>query len=292
MDSFSVSDIPENLSALRRFLRERFEELGSDSPDMETRIILEKRLGLSWSQILSGDRGDVDQKVLKQIHADLKERTKGKPLSRIYSENEFWGLPFKLGAATLDPRQDSETIIDIALKRFDKNAEIKILDMGTGSGCLLIALLHEFKNARGIGSDISPDALAIAKENGVLNGVHARVKWIESDWDENISETFDLIISNPPYIRSAVIPELDENVRNFDPILALDGGDDGLQAYKKIISSIYPFLNKGGIVLFEIGFDQAEDVMRLGKESRFSVKDVHADLSGQPRVVEMSCGDK
>ena len=284
--------MPESLTAIYQHLKSNLKDAGIDSYDLEARIMIEARLGIKAQEIGLQPEMSVNPETHKLLMDDLRARTDGKPLSRIYGRTQFWGLDFELSSETLDPRLDSETLIDIALKRFHKDGSISILDLGTGSGCLLISLLYEFKNAYGIGVDLSFDAARTAQKNSILNDVADRCAFINANWAESVERKFDLVISNPPYIRSDVIPDLDENVQKYDPILALDGGKDGLQDYKKIFSNLFSLLKPDGTCLFEIGFDQAEDVMRLGKESGFLIKDIHADLSGQPRVVEISCGDK
>lgn len=286
--------LPDTLGELFKALRMILDEGGILTAELEARLIIEKRAGYQWADLIAKPLESVGAQALALIFSDVQERLAGKPLSRIYGEREFWGLDFEVTLDVLDPRPDTETILDIALQRFDRKKSIEILDLGTGSGCILIALLSEFTLARGLGADISPAALEVAKKNALLNGVENRSEWILSNWFDSVQDgrKFDLIVSNPPYIRESVIPDLEPEVRNFDPILALDGGEDGLRDYKKIFSSLFSYLKPDGIALFEIGFDQAEDVMRLGGESRFDIVNVHPDLAGLARVVEISCGDK
>lgn len=286
--------LPDTLGELFKALRMILDEGGILTAELEARLIIEKRAGYQWADLIAKPLESVGAQALALIFSDVQERLAGKPLSRIYGEREFWGLDFEVTLDVLDPRPDTETILDIALQRFDRKKSIEILDLGTGSGCILIALLSEFTLARGLGADISPAALEVAKKNALLNGVENRSEWILSNWFDSVQKErkFDLIVSNPPYIRESVIPDLEPEVRNFDPILALDGGEDGLRDYKKIFSSLFSYLKPDGIALFEIGFDQAEDVMRLGGESRFDIVNVHPDLAGLARVVEISCGDK
>lgn len=291
----SLADkLPHTLGELYKAMKMTMSEAGILTAELDARLILEERAHIGWSRIISDPDYILSDADMRAIADDLAQRLNGRPLSKIYKKREFWGLELEVSEHVLDPRPDTETIIDIALQRYSKDAEIRILDMGTGTGCLLIALLHEFPAATGVAVDISVHALDIARRNAAKHGVDGRAQFIQSDWFERLGagETFDLIVSNPPYIRESVIPELEEEVRKFDPILALDGGADGLQAYKKIFSSLYSHLNTGGIGLFEIGYDQREEVLRLGRESRFNRINVHPDLAGQPRVVEICCGDK
>lgn len=286
--------LPHTLGELYKAMKMTMGEAGILTAELDARLILDERCGMDWSRIISDPGYILNDDDMNVIAQDLAQRLNGKPLSKIYCKREFWGLEFEVNDDVLDPRPDSETIIDIALKLYTKDAPLRILDMGTGTGCLLIALLSEFPNANGMALDVSDKALAVAKRNAIRHNLDKRAEFLQSDWFEGLDdeERFDLIVSNPPYIRESVIPELEPEVRNFDPILALDGGADGLQAYKKIFSSFSHHLNPQGTGLFEIGYDQKEDVMRLGRESRFSRVNVHPDLAGQPRVVEICCGDK
>lgn len=280
---------------LREFYKDIISQLangGIDSAEIDARFILEERCGVTWSDILSDNSKDVLSEQRELIKQDIKQRISGKPLSRIYGEREFWGLPFEISEDTLDPRPDTETIIDLALGRFDKSASIDVLDLGTGSGCILISLLSEFKNARGFGVDVSQGAVDMAKKNSIKNNVQSRIGFINGSWFDAVDGKFDLIVSNPPYIRSDVIPDLSDEVKNHDPILALDGGQDGLAPYEIIFSQIKNFLKPRGIGLFEIGYDQKDDVMRLAEKYGFAQRCVHLDMAGNPRVVEISCGDK
>jgi release factor glutamine methyltransferase len=201
----------------------------------------------------------------------------------------------------LDPRPDTETLVEIALKIAKKEIEKKfhvkqktaeILDLGTGSGCILIALLTELPYAHGVGVDLSYETLKIAALNAKTHGIGNRVSLICGSWAQALQARFDLIVGNPPYIASSSLPNLETEVRNHDPILALDGGKDGLEAYRNIFSSLPRLLKTNGKALFEIGFDQEDDIVRLGRESRIRIEGVHRDLAGRARVVEISCGDK
>lgn len=279
---------PIKLGALYRNLKDVL-------PDLEARIIIRERTGQPWSAIIANP--DIPVGNLEQVESDVKRRLGGEPLSRIYGEREFHGLTFKISPAVLDPRPDTETLVDVALQKFHVKQAPEILDLGTGSGCILISLLHALPQARGTGVDVSSETLEIARENARTIGVIDRAEFTCGDWGTGLpSGGFDLVVSNPPYIASSVIPNLEPEVRNHDPILALDGGKDGLQAYKNIFPDLPRLLKKGGIALFEIGYDQEDAVMRLGKESRIRprihIAGVHRDLAGRPRVVEISRGDK
>lgn len=287
------NSLPHSLGELYKHLKLLLAQV-SDVPALEARRMINHRCGIDWSDIAAFPEKFIEEDDLNKLEADIQARLNGKPLSKIYGVKEFWGLEFIVSEDVLDPRPDTETIVDIAVRKLGSKSGQRIIDLGTGSGCLIISLLKEFPDSHGWAVDKSEAALEIARQNAEKHGVAERLTFIQSDWWHEIGEgeSFDLVVSNPPYIRASVIPELDTEVKNFDPILALDGGADGLQAYKIIFSKLFSHLKKGGLGLFEIGFDQADDVMRLGIETGLDVKMVHPDLAGQPRVVEISSGDK
>ena len=269
-----------------------YREMCANIPERDARWIIQKRTAYNWADISAKPESILSQQQLELVAHDYAQRLNGTPLSRIYNHAEFWGLKFQLSENTLDPRPETELIIDLSKKHFARKSPEMILDLGTGSGCILIALLHEFKSSTGCGVDLSEDALAIARINAEQNHVAARANFCCSDWTDSVAAKFDLVVSNPPYIGSNVIPQLSAEVREYDPILALDGGKDGLEAYRKIFSSLKNILTPSGIAFFEIGYDQGESVPRLAEEYGLSVHHVHPDLAGLARVVEISRGDK
>lgn len=265
-------------------LGQLYKTLRRSLSESDSRYVIAQRLKCSHADIISHPEQEIDA---TECLNDLKRAEAGEPLSRIYGAREFWGMEFQLSSETLDPRPDTETLVEAVLARYRDDEELNILDLGTGSGCILLSLLSELRNAQGIGVDISADAIKTAERNAKNLGIDGRSQFVQSSWAAEIDEKFDVIVSNPPYIASEVIPNLDENVQKFDPILALDGGKDGLQAYKIIFSDLSRILKRGGRAFFEIGFDQEESVTRLSKESRFLVEGVHRDSAGHPRVVEI-----
>ena len=184
---------------------------------------------------------------VSRLDAWTARRLAREPVARILGEREFWGLPFELTTETLVPRPDTETIVETALSLFpDRHAPLRLVDLGTGSGCLLVALLHEWPQAIGVGIDRSPDAVRTARSNARRNGVGSRSLFVVSDWASAIGGGVDLIVSNPPYIASDVVESLDLDVREHDPRLALDGGADGLDAYRIILAEARPLLSAEG----------------------------------------------
>ena len=203
------------------------------------------------------------------------------PLQHITGVQEFMGLEFCVNEHVLVPRQDTEVLVEYVLKVLEPG--MSVLDMCTGSGCILISLLKMREGVSGTGVDISEDALKVAAKNRDKIGVDASL--VQSDMFENVSGTYDVIVSNPPYIRTSVIEELEEEVKLHDPFIALDGKEDGLYFYRKIVEKSPEFLKNGGKLYFEFGHDQGEDVKKLMEESGFSKVSVKKDLAGLDRVV-------
>lgn len=215
----------------------------------------------------------------------MARRIKGESVARIIGEREFYGLAFTLNAATLEPRPDTELLVDLAIKRLP--AEGRLLDLGTGTGCIPISILANSPDASGMASDLSEEALKAARHNAGRHGVDARLSFAQGSWFEALTADagrFDLITSNPPYIASSVIPTLSPEVQDFDPALALDGGVDGLDPYRIIIAQAPDFLLPDGQILLEIGYDQGQTVSELLAAAGFSGIAIHKDFAGLDRV--------
>ncbi|MCB9988953.1 MAG: peptide chain release factor N(5)-glutamine methyltransferase [Rhodospirillales bacterium] len=273
-------------------LRDKLRQSGIYTADVEAREFIKHAVEVADIDIIVRSDTPIGQAKRNEIDSWLARRLKGEPISRIFGEREFWGLPFKVTPDVLDPRPDTETIIEAALKRFLGDPPETILDMGTGTGCIIISLLTEWPKARGVAVDVCDKALAVANENAKRNGTDKRLKLGKSNWGESIKGKFDLIVSNPPYITNQEWENLDVSVKNFDPILALKGGEDGLDCYRTIVTETKKLLKPDGAAFFEVGFSQADDVVRLVEDSGLCCKGVHADIAGIPRVVEISFGEK
>ncbi|MBX9785713.1 MAG: peptide chain release factor N(5)-glutamine methyltransferase [Alphaproteobacteria bacterium] len=223
----------------------------------------------------------------KTIQDWLARRLKGEPLSRIKGMREFWSLPFQLNEHTLDPRPESELIIEAVLKWIGPCSKEpwRLLDLGTGSGCLLISLLHELKNASGMGVDIEEKALSMAQKNAELNGVLPRAHFQISNWGEGIREKFDIIVSNPPYIPLQEKETLEKAVLAYDPAQALFGGENGLDCYALLAKTIPHLLAPKGLVVLEIGMGQSASVTSLFQERGFQRLFVLKDLQGIERTL-------
>ena len=255
---------------------------------LDARLLLQHCLNISHEDLILNPDRMLSAHEEKDYFDVIARRMTGEPVSRIIGAREFWGLNFKLSPATLDPRADSETLIETALKYFpDKTQGLSILDLGTGSGCLLISLLHEYKNARGIGIDQSHGALEAAQNNAALNDVAPRAEWLAGDWWQgwDSTRTFDIIISNPPYIAESDRATLAREVLNHDPHAALFAGSDGLDCYRVIFAGLGSRLADHGFALIEMGFGQAEVLQLLATANGLKVKAVIPDLYGIMRCL-------
>jgi release factor glutamine methyltransferase len=278
-------------AALRRATAD-LRHAGIDQAGNDARRLLAAVLGLSAAQVLSQPERRLCPEDVERLHRCIARRRNREPVSRILGEREFYGRSFAISPATLDPRADSETLIEAALERVRREAwlaePLRILDVGTGSGCLLLTLLCELPNAVGVGTDISEAALEMARNNARRLGVEHRAQWLIRDALEDIGGRFDILVSNPPYVRSDDIAGLEPEVRCFDPWSALDGGDDGLHVFRRIAAGIPSAIPNGWIVL-EVGHDQAAAVSGLFKSSPSGIEvsniEVCQDVTGKQRCV-------
>ena len=280
-----------------RQIKQQLEDSGIETPDLDARALISRHTGLEQSDFIMLRDQLLDSKAIEAINIDVEKRLSGEPVSRILGAREFWGLEFKVTPDVLDPRPDTETLVEAALKWVKSQGldqkPIRIVDLGTGTGCIPIALLSELPLATALAIDISEEAVAIARHNAEQNGVSERLEVRQGSWMDGLDgENFDLIVSNPPYIPASDIDNLSPEVKNHDPILALSGGNDGLDCYKKIISYGNINLNSTNRMFLEIGFDQQKSVSRLVEESNLCVCDSHPDIAGIPRVLEICRGDK
>jgi release factor glutamine methyltransferase len=217
--------------------------------------------------------------------AMIARRAAREPASHILGRREFWSLDFAVTRACLDPRPDSETVVEAALSKLaDRGRAWRILDLGTGSGCLLLALLSELPAATGLGVDKSPEALGIALGNAQRLGLGTRARFVERDWMRGLDGAFDVVVSNPPYIPTAEIESLQPEVTRYEPRLALDGGQDGLDAYRAIIPSLARLLAPGGFAALEVGAIQAMAVGQMARAAGFATE-CRADLAGRDRCL-------
>ena len=256
-----------------------------ENPILKAKILLANILNKDKNYLLINEAELLDENVVKKYIEDLRKICSGIPLQYITKSQEFFGLNFYVDENVLIPQPDTEILVEEVIKICkDKNKKLKILDLCTGSGSIGISIAKNINNCEVTLSDISIKALDVAKKN-CSNLGKEEIKIIESDLFNNIKETFDIIVSNPPYIKKDVIKTLSKEVQN-EPHLALDGGEDGLEIYKRIIKEAYKFLNKDGYLCLEIGYDQKEDVIRL-LEKENNYKDIYSkkDLSRNDRII-------
>lgn len=281
-----MSDTADSLLAE---VRRRFQAGGLDDPAQEARILVGGLLGLTAAGLLAGGRDPVGANDAARVRAAIERRLAHEPVHRILGFREFYGLTLALSPETLEPRPDTETLVErmlpFAAGAVRQKGACRILDLGTGTGAICLALLSACPGATGTGADLSAGAVATARENAARNGLQARFSAVESDWFSAITGTFDVIVSNPPYIASRVVDELDPEVRDHDPRLALDGGLDGLEAYRRIAEGAGAFLEPGGIIGLEIGFDQRQSVTKLFETKGFRLVEHARDLGGRDRAV-------
>lgn len=274
------------LSEMMSHIRDRLVMAGIEDPAAEARILVGGLLGLDRTAFIT--KGDLDIGASDEARIDdaVGRRVRGEPPYRILGHRSFFGLDLKLSKETLEPRPDTEILVEAVLDALKgREAEpLDILDLGTGTGAICLALLSRLPDARGIGADLSADALSTARENAFVNGLAGRFETRQGDWFGNISGHFDVIVSNPPYIESRVICSLDREVRDHDPHLALDGGADGLDAYRAIAGEAASFLKPNGLVAVETGFDQRQQVDDIFCENGFWQVHARKDYGGNDRV--------
>jgi release factor glutamine methyltransferase len=275
------------LQELRAAAVKRLRAAGIEAPEFDVRILLKLALGLDDAGLVSAGRAPISAQEQDCFDRLIIRRAAGEPIARIAGEKEFWSRSFKLGADTLVPRPETETLVEVALSIFPgRNAELRVLDLGTGSGILLAAILLERPRAIGVGVDRSEAALRIARENLKGLGLGDRAQFIRGDWSAALATRFDLIVANPPYIASGEIAILSREVRDHDPRLALDGGADGLDAYRAIIAELPQLLSARGAAILELGIGQEEAVTLLARAKGLRVEDsAQRDLGNVARAL-------
>ncbi|HYW64892.1 MAG TPA: peptide chain release factor N(5)-glutamine methyltransferase [Bradyrhizobium sp.] len=257
----------QTVENVRRVLASRFRHAGIESPELDARMLVGAALGLELTGLIAAAARRLTDDDAARLEDHARRRIAGEPVARIIGTKEFWGLQLALSAATLVPRPDTETLVEAALDilRAEGRCEgpLRIADLGTGSGAILLALLSELPQAFGVGTDISPAVLHTAKANCRQLRLAERAGFVACDYASALTEAFDLIVSNPPYIRSSDIASLEIEVRDHDPRLALDGGWDGLAAYRRIAPEAARLLAPGGAVIVEVGQGQSGEVQQL-----------------------------
>jgi release factor glutamine methyltransferase len=252
----------------------------------EARRLLAHAAGLTDAGLLAARHTPADAAVATRFAALVARRAAREPLAHLTGSVGFWSLELAISPATLIPRADSETLVEAVLAaRPDRGAALRVLDLGTGTGCLLLAVLAEYPAATGLGVDRVAAAAALAAGNAARNGLAGRAAFIAGDWAAALAGRFDLILSNPPYIESGVIPRLMAEVARFEPASALDGGADGLDAYRRLVAALPGLLAPGGLAVLELGQGQAAEVTALARASGLEAVGLRADLAGIDRAL-------
>jgi release factor glutamine methyltransferase len=276
------------IAGARRAWADKFRGCGIDTPELDARILIGHALGLDQAALAAAGPLALSAAQEGAIAALAGRRMAREPVARIVGQKEFWSLPLSINAATLVPRPETETVVEAALAAIDaggrRSQALRIADLGTGSGALLLALLAELPSASGVGTDLSLAALQMARGNARRLGL-TRAEFVACDMTAALRGPFDLIVSNPPYISSADIAALDPEVRDFDPRLALDGGADGLDAYRTIADTAPPLLAPRGILAVELGAGQAEPVAALFASAGLATFPPRHDLNDMPRAL-------
>jgi release factor glutamine methyltransferase len=261
----------------------------ADNPRLEARLLLAHALGLTQNDLIRDPARLVDPAALDAL---LVRRAAREPLALIVGQREFWSMAFQVSPATLIPRPDSETLVEAALASFAGRASPRgILDLGTGTGCLLLALLREFGASFGVGLDLNPAAAALAQENARRLGLDGRSAFVAGDWTGPLSGRFDLIVSNPPYIVADTIEALMPEVAHYEPRRALDGGVDGYDAYRAIVPRLRAHLEPGGVAILELGLGQDRYVAELARDAGFAVA-FRLDLAAVRRAIVLTWPDR
>jgi release factor glutamine methyltransferase len=280
----------QTIEAARRMLTARLRTDTIDSAELDARILVGAVLSLDLTGMIAAAERRITTAEAARLEDAARRRVAGEPVARIVGSREFWGLTLRLSAATLVPRPDTETVVELALEMLrppaDPERRLRIADIGTGSGAILLALLSELPDAYGVGTDISVAALQTASGNAVQLEMASRAAFVACDYAAALSGAFDLIVSNPPYIRSADIPGLSIEVRDYDPLDALDGGTDGLDAYRALIPQAARLLAPGGALVVEAGHGQSGEIQGLIDAAGLTCEQPpKADLAGVRRAV-------
>ena len=282
-------DPGNSIESARRALTARLQSAGIEEPALDARLLVGAALELDLTGMMTQAARQLTPEETARLERYAQRRLAHEPVARILGAREFWGMPFRLSEATLVPRPDTETVVELALEIFRgltiSGRRPRIADVGVGSGAILLALLHEIPDAFGIGTDVSLTALNTARDNAAALGLAGRAAFVACSYASALRGPFDLIVSNPPYIPSAEIPTLSVEVREHDPHLALDGGNDGYDAYRALIPQASECLAAGGALIVEAGQGQARNIETLMAAAGLTVdRPPKADLSGIPRA--------
>ena len=280
------AEVRRTLGALLGEAASMLSRAGFAEPRRLARRLVASILDLPPAELLAHPEQVLNERQAGRVRLALERMAEREPLSRILGCREFWGLEFGLSPDTLDPRPETETVVEAAVRRVpDRRAELRFLDLGTGTGCILLALLSEFSAATGLGVDIAVGATMTARRNAVALGLAGRAHFVVGDWGAAISGRFDVIVSNPPYIARSALADLPPEVARYDPRLALDGGPDGLGACRSLVAELPKLLKPGGVFACEVGMGQAPAVGAMLQAGGLAIEGCERDLAGIARCL-------
>ena len=273
------------LSELQKKITKILAEGGIETNSLDARIILREIFNFDEKELILNSDLILSESKISKVQKIITRRLNYEPVSKIFGKRDFYNSTFSISDDVLDPRPETEHIVEIANNFILEKGYESFIDLGTGSGCIILSILKENKNLTAVGVDISIDAINIAKKNSKDMNLEKRSSFLVSNWLSSIYSSYDLIISNPPYIPSDEIITLSKTVKNFDPLISLDGGQDGLKCYKEIAQDINRVINKNGRVILEIGYNQAHDVIKIFESKEFKLLKIYNDINGLNRIL-------
>ena len=273
------------LSELQKKITKILAEGGIETNSLDARIILREIFNFDEKELILNSDLILSESKISKVQKIITRRLNFEPVSKIFGKRDFYNSTFSISDDVLDPRPETENIVEIANNFILEKGYESFIDLGTGSGCIILSILKENKNLTAVGVDISIDAINIAKKNSKDMKLEKRSSFLVSNWLSSIHSSYDLIISNPPYIPSDEIITLSKTVKNFDPLISLDGGQDGLKCYKEIAQDINRVINKNGRVILEIGYNQAHDVIKIFESKEFKLLKIYNDINGLNRIL-------
>ena len=273
------------LSDLQTAITKKLFDSGIETSSLDSRIILKEVFCFDEKELILNSQSIVTKNKISEVYKILARRISGEPVSKIFGKRDFYKSTFLISEDVLDPRPETELIIEIANNFILDKGYKNFIDLGTGSGCIILSILKDNKSLRAIGIDISNKAINIAQKNCSNLNLEKQATFLVSNWLSKVSGSYDLIISNPPYIPSKDVDALSANVKNYDPLISLDGGEDGLKCYRQIAEDINRVIGKNGRVVLEIGYNQAEDVIKIFESKDFIFLDKYIDINGLDRIL-------
>ncbi|MEM9221034.1 MAG: peptide chain release factor N(5)-glutamine methyltransferase [Pseudomonadota bacterium] len=277
-----------DLATLYSAVKVAFREAGLTTPDLDARLLVTETLGVSTAQLIANPRRVIPGHLARQLGDRARARLAGQSIGRILGRRSFWSLDLRVGPSTLEPRPETETVVELGLASIAVDAPAAVADLGVGTGAILLAILSERLNARGVGVDVCEDALHEARRNAERHNLGDRSFFVAGDFGAALGPVFDLVVSNPPYIASGAIAQLDATVRDYDPRVALDGGPDGLDCYRTVFRQACQLLRPGGRLVVEIDPSAEQHVIAQAAAHNLVDVVVADDLSGRPRAISLT----